>query len=294
MHLSNSRNMTKELKNHHVGGFLSLKNAHFIEYASEIQHTNLRIEMGKYISWKYAENISLILQIIFTYYCGIPYFADFTNYDPFYFKYKQQITDISDSVGEYFIEASYKYLNEAIKCGFFQEKIVKEYIRESLSALALSIAPYFNEIISALNNNELTWEFAYSETQKWVESNPFEKLWTFKGDYTTLNLYQTSFKGNENIFDRMVKNYKLEEDDPPYRTQFLRRYIASILKTNFSCNTNDFIDELIFELYSLFESDEFVCFVSLDKKFRNFLKTLNDKKFNASISFISLKTNKKM
>jgi hypothetical protein len=31
--------MTKELKNHHVGGFLSLKNAHFIEHASEIQQT---------------------------------------------------------------------------------------------------------------------------------------------------------------------------------------------------------------------------------------------------------------
>lgn len=41
MHLSNSRNMTKELKSHHVGGFLLLKNAHFIEHASEIQHTDL-------------------------------------------------------------------------------------------------------------------------------------------------------------------------------------------------------------------------------------------------------------
>ena len=42
--------MTKELKNHHVGGFLSLKNAHFIEYASEIQHIkekyNLTVDLS--------------------------------------------------------------------------------------------------------------------------------------------------------------------------------------------------------------------------------------------------------
>lgn len=269
-----------------IEGIYTLEDEKKVWENNFLENKILKKKIGKYISLIYGSNVGIIMKLCFLHEIKLFYFMDFPKEkDIFYEKYIEITDEIIKKIEDFYIRLTMDYVNQLIRDSYFTESVMGKYLKNIITNLAIQYSQTYNQLVAKLNMspNELTWKEIYFANEEFYKKMDLNR-WLLNEEEINkdrINFYkQNLFR--DKMLDILIINYKLE-DDPEYKKQFMQKYINCIFKGDFKCHLNDFFDEVIFDLFMDLDDSILITF---DKKFINFLLSLNIEKVNYSYKYI--------